>query len=371
MPLIGGSKIEIIWQRLSIIGLGLIGGSIGLALTHCRQVKEVVGVDIKEEILKTALETGAVTEATADLKEGVNGAELVILAVPVGQIIPVAQQIKPYLLPQTVITDVGSVKKKIVEELEKLLGRNYIGGHPLAGSQEEGIKAADRYLLQNALYLLTPTSYTSPLALTALSKLIKAVGARPVQMEPEEHDRIVALISHLPHLTAATLVETVAEVPAALPFASGGFRDTTRVASGSEKVWSDIFLYNRQMVLEALELFQKKLEDFRLLLLKGDKESLSQKLLEIRKTRQSIPERRKGLLPPVYEVIVTVADRPGIIAELAGILGKEGINIIDLEILSVREGEGGSIRFGFQSSDAQRKAFELFKARGITTRIRN
>jgi len=349
----------------------LIGGSIGMALTHSQKAKEVVGVDLKEEILKSALESGAATEVTLELEKGVKEAELVILALPLGQIIPVAQKIKPFLLPHTIITDVGSVKGKIVAELEGLFGENYIGGHPLAGSQEEGIKAADRYLLENALYLMTPTSKTSSAALHSLTKMIEVIGARPFCLDAEEHDRIVAFISHLPHLTAATLVETVAAVPSALPFAASGFRDTTRVAGGSEEIWSDIFLFNREMVLESLELFQEKLQEFKTFLLDGDKENLSRKLCAARKTRHSIPERRKGLLPPLFEVIVTVPDRPGIIAELAGILGKEGINIIDLEILSVREGEGGSIRFGFQSSDAQRKAFELFKARGITTRIRN
>ncbi|WP_258359035.1 prephenate dehydrogenase [Moorella sulfitireducens (nom. illeg.)] len=362
-------------ERVAIIGLGLMGGSLGLALLQGGLAREVAGYDREVEAIQAAMQLGAINHQATCPEEAVAGAEVVILAVPVGTLSQVAGAIAPALAPGTIVTDTGSVKGAVVRELESIFQPRafYVGGHPMAGSERAGIKAADRYLLENAVYVLTPTPATDAGALKRLEELFQVMGSRVMTLDPEEHDLVVAGISHLPHLLAVSLMQTAGilsrEHPLALMLAAGGFRDTTRIAAGDPVMWRDIFLHNRQAILTLLKCWRRQVEALEGMIARGDGEDLEAALQQARSLRAQVPVRQKGLLPALHELVVTVPDQPGVIGGMASVLGNAGINIIDIEILRVREGEGGSIRLGFTTAAAASKALEILQSKGINARM--
>ena len=358
------------FARVAIIGVGLIGGSIGMGLRARGLARTVVGIGRDEARLRLGIDRGAVDTYTTDSAAGVRGADLVIVAVPVGSVLPVLRTLCPHLAPGAVVTDVGSCKAGIVAAAEELMPpeTHFVGGHPMAGSEQTGIQAADRYLFEGAYYVLTPTPRTNREALDRLRRLAEKLGCRVIEMDPAEHDRAVAAVSHLPHLLACTLVNAVAGLPdaeRALALAAGGFRDTTRVAAGNPQMWQDIFLANREMVRAVLRLFRSELDTIEKILEEGGRERLQHWLESARQRREALPARMKGFLNDLYEMVVTIADRPGTIAGVATTLGAHGVNIADIEILRVREGEGGTVRLGFTSAADRERAAALLSAEGI------
>lgn len=359
-------------ERCAIIGLGLIGGSLGLAMNERRLAGCICGVDTSRENLELALAGEAIHE-TAPLKEAVGDADLVILSTPVGVIPDLLREISGWLKPGAVVTDVGSTKKTIVEHAETVLGPDvhFVGGHPMAGSETSGFTGADPYLFENAFYLLTPTAATDSGALSLVRRVVENIGAVVMEIPPDEHELVTAAVSHLPHFVAAALVNAVNKMPVgdrALALSAGGFRDTTRIAAGSPQMWRDIFITNRERVLETLSYFRSALEEMETAVRNGDGKKIYRALDEASTVRRELPLRSKGYLPYVYEVVVTVPDRPGIIAMLAGLLGDAGINISEIEILRAREGYGGTIRIGFTTPGEQDRAYNLLRANNIKCR---
>ncbi|HHU32344.1 MAG: prephenate dehydrogenase/arogenate dehydrogenase family protein [Zhaonellaceae bacterium] len=363
-------------KQISIIGLGLIGGSIGLAVKKNNPQIKVIGIDVKTDNLNLAIKRNAIDQGTTDLKTGVIESDIVFLATPINTMYEIAKLISPFLKKQAIVTDVGSCKVEVTNNLEKILPTtcNFVGGHPMAGSEQAGMAHADPYLFQNAVYVLTPTEKTNPKAVKDLSDLLKSIGANVIEMVPSRHDLIVAAVSHLPHLLAVNLVNSVGEYAEkddlTLMLAAGGFRDTTRIAMGNEDIWSDIFISNVGMILQVLQTFNinlAKLESF--ISQKNDYE-IKKIISKARRTRQEIPLKPKGLLPKLYELTLKVPDEPGIIAKIAKILSDEQINIIDIEILRVREGEEGAIRIGLKEEDDFDAAFKLLEKNNFEVKRR-
>jgi len=363
-------------ERLAIVGLGLIGGSVGMALRRAEVVGEITGIDTDPNTREDAVRMGAVHRATGDLAAGVRQAEVVVIATPVGQIPLVLQAMADHLAPGTLVTDVGSSKGSVFLAASETLppGVVFIGGHPMAGSERGGIAAADPYLFENAFYVLTPTPEQEEHFLTRrLLELVKATGARPVFMDPWEHDRVVAAVSHLPHMVASALVNTLAQVASSevyFSLAAGGFRDTTRIAGGDPFLWRDIFVSNKERVLEMIDAFQTALGSMRDMLAGGQEAELVAALDRARKVRQEIPAKVKGMLAPLCELVVVLADEPGAIGKVAILLAQEGINIVDIEILRVREGEGGTLRLGLGNRESVQRAVSVLRAAGFTARER-
>ncbi|ABZ84483.1 prephenate dehydrogenase, putative [Heliomicrobium modesticaldum Ice1] len=365
-----------VFRRVVIIGLGVIGGSLAMALTQGQLVDEVIGVDRDEETRKLALATYAAHRVEADAAEAVAEADLIVLATPVCTYPAIIASIRHRLKPGTIVTDVGSTKQWVLEQMGRLLppGVRFVGGHPMAGSEKQGIRGADRYLLENAVYVLTPDVDTDAAALQALEDLIKAAGARVLRISAEEHDSMVALVSHLPHMMAVALVETLSEVakeyPKAPMLAAGGFRDTTRVAAGDPQMWVDIACTNREPLLHMIGCFRSALDRLEEQIdacgACGSKmEALRETLAHAREVRLSIPGKAKGILPGIHEIVLTVPDEPGVIGTIARLLGDNGINIADIEILRVREGHGGTIRIGFYEAPDADGAVEVLAGAGI------
>ncbi len=355
---------ENIFQQVALIGSGLIGGSMGMALREKKLVGRVVCYDRQTQAAEEAVALGAADAAAATPAEAVQDSDLVILAIPVLSTVEILKQILPYLQENTLITDVGSTKGSIMAAVEQLLpkGVAYIGGHPMAGSEESGIRGADPALLENAIYVLTPLPGTDQHYLERLTKLIELAGAQPLLLEPFEHDRLVALVSHLPHLAAAAMVQSVAgagDLELIRTLAAGGFRDSTRIALGNPEVWRDICISNRWALIPAVKKYIKSLEKLEKLLGEPDSDAIYEFLTQSRDYRQAIPHRGRGILPDLFELIVLLRDTPGAIGRLTTLLGEEGINIDAIEILHVRELSGGSLRLGFRSKEQQKKAVQL------------
>jgi len=362
-------------KKIALIGTGLIGGSIGLALKERMLATSLVCYDRDINTAREAVARGAADQAAQSLEEVVHDAELVILAVPVLSTLEILKEIIPYLKDNTLITDVGSTKGSIMAAVEQLLppGTTYIGGHPMTGSEEIGINGADPGLLENAIYVITPLPGTDPNLIAKLSALIERIGAQPLVMEPLSHDRIVALVSHLPHLMAAVLVQSVAgagDMELVRTLAAGGFRDSTRIVLGNPEIWRDIFISNRWSLLPALKNFKASLEQLENALTEPSAETIYEYLNQARDYRRAIPHRGRGILPDLFEIIVLVRDVPGAIGKLTTLLGEEQINIDAIEILHVRELSGGSVRFGFRSEEQQKMAVQLLNSHDYQVFIR-
>ncbi len=246
-------------RTVAIVGVGLIGGSVGLALHQRGLAERVVGVGHRQPSLDRALARGAIDEATLDIRDGVGDADLTILATPVGRMVELAAAAKSALRPGSILTDVGSTKARLVRDLEALAGGGFafVGSHPMAGSEKRGVEEANADLFENTLCFLTPTLRSDPRAVEFLGQFWRALGARIQQVEPDEHDRLVANASHLPHLVAAALVNGTPRE--ALACTGAGFRDTTRVASGDPRLWADVCVQNQERILDALGTFEAQI----------------------------------------------------------------------------------------------------------------
>ena len=276
---------------MTLAGVGLLGGSLGLALKQRKLADLVVGFVRRQESIKDCEAHGAVDSATLDLHEAISGAELVVLCTPIAKMKALVNQMGPALAKGTIVTDVGSVKGSVVRDLESLvakLGGTFVGSHPMAGAERMGVAAARGDLFNNAVCIVTPSSRSNKTAVDKVEELWRAVGARPLRMSPELHDELVSCSSHFPHVLAATLANSVLDPKRPRQqgaLCANGFRDTTRIASGSPEMWRDIALANRENLVNALDAFVDDLQGFRRLL-KSKNEKAIAKFFETAKKRR-------------------------------------------------------------------------------------
>lgn len=266
-------------MRVAIVGVGLIGGSLGMALRERRLAEVVVGIGRSPAALEKALYLGAIDEFTTDLADGVRSADLIVLATPIGQILADLGRLPTLLSPQAVVTDVGSTKAEIAREGDRLLTNGaFVPGHPMAGSERSGVEAARADLFIEATWALTPTDATNREALKVVRHLAQAVGARTIVLDPHSHDRAVAVTSHLPHVLAYALTTLAAAEsqcnPHLLDLAAGSFASATRVAGSSPELWRDIALSNQAALLEAIRAYRTLLTEAETILESGDADAL-------------------------------------------------------------------------------------------------
>ncbi|MFP4249030.1 MAG: prephenate dehydrogenase [Armatimonadota bacterium] len=280
-----------LFERVTVIGIGLIGGSFALAGREAGVLGEVIGVARSERTLLEAIHVGAADRTTPDAVEAVRDADLVYLATPVATIPGIMKRIAPALKSGCVVTDAGSTKRVIMAAAEELPDDiTFVGGHPMAGSEQAGVWEARSYLFHGRTYLLVPPPGAEA-ALTTLRELVFAIGARPVVVSAEQHDALVARTSHLPHLVASALANALCEVSGERDFIGNGLRDTTRIAEGPVDVWREILLANADEVLEALDDFIGEAERFREALAAGDEDAVANLLDTGRKCRMRMGEQ--------------------------------------------------------------------------------
>ena len=353
--------------RVAIIGTGLVGASLGLALGRLDEVAEVVGWDRDPRQARTAVDRGAVQRVADSATDAVAGADIVVLAVPVSAMGEMAAEVGPVMQPGSILTDVASVKSSVVEQLEAGAadGVHVIGGHPMAGSHEAGAAHASGELFVGATYLLTPTVGTDTDAYRRLHTLVSRIGARPLAVAPDHHDALVAVISHLPQLAATTLMNLAAdrareEHAGLLLLAAGGFRDATRVAASDPNLWLDICSQNRDAIVAVLDEYRERIGALRSVVAVGDMGSLERVLADARAARRALPgkETATGAL---VELHLPIPDRPGVLAEVTTTVGAAGVNIEDLGIDHAPEGGRGVLRLaiiGFKPAGVAREALE-------------
>ncbi|MDA8433440.1 MAG: prephenate dehydrogenase/arogenate dehydrogenase family protein [Nitrospiraceae bacterium] len=277
--------------KITILGVGLIGASFGLAARKEGLCGHIAGFGRNEENLKKAKERGIIDSYDLDPSAASAGADLVMLSTPVGNFLELVRRCAGSFKKGAVVTDAGSVKGGLVREIDALMpsGVHYVGGHPIAGSDRSGIEYANAELFRNAKCIVTPTPGSDAVAIRTVTDMWNALGSRVIRMEPEAHDRVFAAVSHFPHLLAYAMINTVADVdPSYLEFGGQGFRDTTRIAASSPEIWRDICLLNKDNILDLILVFQKKLDILSRHLRAADSVSLEKELERARTLREGI-----------------------------------------------------------------------------------
>jgi prephenate dehydrogenase len=279
------------FRKITIVGVGLLGGSIGLAARKFRVAGEIAGYVRREKTIAECEKAGAMDYTTTDLLAAVSNADLVILCTPLAQMRSLTEQLLPALKRGAIVTDVGSVKADVMRELESLIakaGAHFVGSHPMAGGEKMGVMAARSDLFENAMCVVTPTKKSNAGAVRKLERFWKSLGARVVKLAPEQHDLFVSRTSHLPHVVAATLANLVlspAQPKGQSQLCANGFRDTTRIASGSPEMWRDIALANRKHIAGSLNAFIAELQKFQKVLKSADAQAIA-KFFETAKARR-------------------------------------------------------------------------------------
>ncbi len=363
------------FRQVLIVGVGLIGGSLGLALKKKGFPGRIIGVD-EPHVLEKALRRHAVDDPfpTDRLAEAAADADLVVLCTPIAEILSLLQTIGGYLKTGALVTDVGSIKRKIVEtaNIHMPAQCDFIGGHPMAGAEVRGIDGADPFLFENAAWVLTPGRPVEEGKRRALGELLELIGAKVLLLQPRLHDEIAAAVSHLPQMAAVALMNLVAsrqkESPFFLKMAAGGFRDMTRIASSPFGIWRDICSANADQIESFIDAYIEELRHVKTIL--HDPKAMEKYFNQAAGNRLSIPTDTKGFLKPQYEISVAVEDKPGVLAKVAAILAEHQINIKDIEVLKIREDEGGTFRVAFGERADQERALELLAAAGFECRKR-
>lgn len=341
-------------MRVTIVGVGLIGGSIGLALRAARSSDyEVVGWDTDAAALAGALERGAIDRAAQGAAAAAAAADLVVVATPVDLMPQTFAALAGAVPAHAVVTDAGSAKVAVVEAGEAHWGSRFVGGHPMAGSERHGIEAADERLFDDAWWIMTPTSTTSSTSYALVADLVTATGARPVAVDPLVHDDLVARLSHLPQITASALVEVAVasgDGDTLLGLAAGGFRDVTRIAASSPDLWVAIIRSNARAVLEALEGLRGRLAGAGELIAEGRWDELRAWLDRSRRARTELFAKRAFSGEPVG-LSLMIPDRPGVLAQVTTAAGELGVNIEDLRIVHSTEGGRGRLELVVAGSE--------------------
>jgi prephenate dehydrogenase len=348
--------------RVAVLGVGLIGGSIGLAAREKVEGVEVVGCGRNPDNLRLALERGAIDAAVDSPEQALDGAELCFACGPVGAL---AQQLRSALAaagPGCAVSDVGSTKGDLLAAIDD---SRFIGGHPIAGSATAGVAHARADLFEGAVWYLTPHSRSQGLLYERLHRFVVDIGARPVAVEPKTHDRLVAVFSHLPHVLANVLASQAAgrllDHGEALRQVGPSFRDMTRVAGANTQMWTDIYSANRGAIVEEIRDFRRELERVEQLL---EEDATADWNDRARDDRRALLESAAAG-GPVHELRLTVPNRPGIVAEVAVALGKAGVNIVDMALAPAPDMRSGAMTLWIAGDSAADRASELIDALGF------
>jgi prephenate dehydrogenase len=340
-------------ERVAVVGTGLIGGSVAMGLRSAAPNLRVTGFDHDDAALKEATRRGALTDAATSPAHAVEGADVVVVAVPVDRVGESCRELLPGLGDDAVVTDVGSAKSRVVEEAQAVMGGRFVGGHPMAGSERHGMSAADPRLFDGAWWILTPTSQTSSTAYARVSSMVGLLGATPIALSPQTHDDLVARVSHVPQLTASALVEMAgasADRETLLGLAAAGFRDVTRIAASHPGLWAGIIKSNHEAVLDALGRLRAELGSVGRLIEEQRWDDLEAFLEGARRARLEVFAKPDFGGEPIA-LWMMVPDRPGVLAEVTTAAGRLGANIEDLRIVHSTEGGRGRLELVIAGAD--------------------
>ena len=352
--------------KIGFIGLGLIGGSVAKAIRKYYPDHELIAFDKSRETLALAVQEGTIHTACSSIDDNFKGCSYIFLCAPVSCNTAYLAQLKEIVRDSCILTDVGSVKTSIHKEITALgMEENFIGGHPMAGSEKSGFSNSKAHLIENAYYILTPSAKVSKEKIHAYRDLVSSLKALPIVLDYREHDFVTGTVSHLPHLIASSLVnfvrdtDTKDELMKAL--AAGGFKDLTRIVSSSPVMWQQICLKNGENISHILGKYIEALEKAKEAVDTGDETALYTLFESSRDYRNSMPDSSAGPIKKQFAVYCDIIDEAGGIATIATILASNNINIKNIGILHNREFEEGVLRIEFYDGASSAKAAELLQ----------
>lgn len=351
-------------KNIGIIGLGLIGGSLAKCFKAKIKDVKIFAMNRSEKSLTDAFKDGVIDVYSTNDMSIFENCDIVFVCTSVDKIPYYAEKLIPYINENCIITDVGSTKKVICSEMQKFEGINFIGGHPMAGSEKTGYKSAKAHLFENAFYILTPGKNISKEMLDKMIELVKVTEAVPVVLDPDHHDYTVAAVSHVPHIIAYALVNTVKELDDENCYmhslAAGGFKDITRIASSSPEVWSGICSDNSDKILKVISRFKENIEIIENNL--KDIKNLYKIFDEAKEYRNTFANRKSNTICKQYEIYVDIADKLGAIATIATLLSVNHINIKNIGIMNSRDYSDGALQIIFSEFSHKEKAIEILKS---------
>jgi prephenate dehydrogenase len=354
--------------KVAIIGLGLIGGSLAKALKEKAGIKDIRAVSRNEASLRKAEQDGAILRGYTVLDPEVFDSSIIFLCTPLNTTIEYIDILSENAAPDCLVTDVCSIKGAIishVNQMEKPPG--FIGGHPMAGSEKKGYEYSVPHLFENAYYVLTPSRMTGHSHIRFMKELVEKIGGIPVVLDAKTHDKATAAISHVPHLVASALVNMVRECDEEgimRLLAAGGFKDITRIASSDPEMWEGIVTGNRGEVTLILEKFEEVIKDVRRSINAENSKRIIQFFKQAKTFRDEFQHGSKGLIAPVYNLVIDVEDTPGIIGRIATKLGDSGINIKNINVSNSREMEEGCLRITLPDEKSLDAAFTILRKEG-------
>jgi prephenate dehydrogenase len=346
--------------KIAILGLGLIGGSIGSAARKQTDA-QVSGYDIHDSVAQQALELGVIDQRSSEIATAVRGAQAVFIATPVSAITSTAKLALAAADADCVLSDVGSTKRGVVGAIAD---QRFVGGHPLAGAESSGVAHARPELFQGACWYLTPTSNTSGVLYERLHRLLVSIGAQPAAIDAVAHDRLMACVSHLPHVFANLLVSQAAGAlgqDGHLPATGPSFRDATRVAGANSSIWTDIYLSNRDALSEGIRDAVEQLQQVRAMLASSDAEAITSWNEEAHTNRMALLDGgTQG--DTLHELRAAVPNRPGVIAEIALALGHGGVNIVDMALSPSEDNSQGVVALWVRGDRDAKRAEDWIRA---------
>lgn len=351
---------------IGFIGLGLIGGSIAKGLKRAWPDIKILAYMRTRSKLELAMQDGIVDEILDGVGERLRICDIIFLCTPVEYNARYLREIGPYLKDGAIVTDVGSTKTDIHRTVRELgMEHCFVGGHPMAGSEKTGYENATDHLLENAYYIITPTPHSRQEDVEKMTAIARLIGSLPIVLDYEKHDRIVAAISHLPHIIASSLVNLVRDCDDSeelmKQLAAGGFKDITRIASSSPEMWEQICMTNTGPISEMLNSYIASLQHILKSLHQHDSHTVYELFEQSRTYRNSISDVSKGSVPPDYSFTVDIVDEPGSISTLSVILSARGINIKNIGINHNREHGEGALRITFYEESAMNAAWKQLK----------
>lgn len=353
-------------MKIGFVGLGLIGGSIAKAVRYFYPEAELVACSRTKASVEQAIKEGVIDSVLEDVNVGFGDCDYIFLCAPVASNAKYLEQLKPVIGKGCVVTDVGSTKCDIHKQVTLLgMEENFIGGHPMAGSEKTGYANAKRILIENAYYVITPTEKVDQEKVEQYREFIGSLKALPLVLDYQTHDYVTAGISHLPHIIASSLVNLVrdsdTEDEVMKLVAAGGFKDITRIASSSPEMWEQICMTNRENISSILERYIKSLSGIRTQLLEGQKGAIYELFESSRDYRNSLPAKGSGPIQRIFEIYCDMVDEAGGIATLATILASNQINLKNIGIVHSREFIEAVLRIEFYEEAAMKKAAEILR----------
>lgn len=356
-------------MNIGIIGLGLLGGSLAKAFKKANAANSyIIASDPDITTLSKAKEEGIVDQCAAGIDVSFSSCAVIFICTPVAHIAGVVKALIPYISKDCILTDVGSTKHKVIEETNAILTKHnspayFVGGHPMAGSENSGYAFSKAHLFQNAYYILTPLGNTPDFIVFILNKLIERIGAIPLVLSPTYHDFATASVSHVPHVIAAGLVHLIKDSDGDNNYlhtlAAGGFKDITRIASSNPGLWHDICFSNKEQILKMLKRYRAILDQATQSIENEDNEWIYNYFKDAKIYRDTFASHTPGLLPKAYTLYVDVQDKLGMIAHIATLLSKSNINIKNIGIVNHREFQGGVLQITFESNSHMIESMQL------------